>query len=82
MAFGSEPVITFNDVAETASESETDLVCPLLSLTRAAKGKVPVTEVVPERTPAEVREMPEGREPEFKDHAYGVLPPVAVRVAE
>lgn len=82
--FGNEFVITFRVVAETTSDKETVCVWTglLLSLTDAKKLNVPVAVVVPERMPAEDNVMPAGSEPELRDHAYGVVPPVAARVVE
>jgi len=55
-------------MAETISVRETGAVWLAVSLTVATKGKVPVDEVVPESTPAEVREIPDGREPDVRLH--------------
>ena len=82
VAPGRDEVATFSGVAEMASESETEVVCPLVSLTEAVKGKAPVTDVVPETTPVADSEMPEGSEPEVKLQLYGALPPVAVKFVE
>lgn len=55
-------------MAETISVRETGAVWLAVSLTVATKGKDPVDEVVPESTPLEVREIPDGREPDVRLH--------------
>ncbi len=67
----------------TTMERATDLVCAGLpaSVTVAVKLKVPVAVGVPEMTPvAGARLSPAGRLP-VRDHVYGVVPPLACRVA-
>jgi hypothetical protein len=46
------------------------------------KVELPAVVGVPDSTPAELSVRPAGREPEFTDQVYGVVPPVAVRVTE
>jgi len=66
VADGKEVVVTLSGVAETISVRETGAVWLVVSLTVATKGKVPVVELVPESTPAEEREIPDGREPDVR----------------
>jgi len=53
------------------------------SVTLAVNGEEPAVVGVPEIVPfAALRFKPAGSVPELMDHVYGVVPPVAVRVAE
>lgn len=48
------------------------------SVTLAMKTKVPAAAGMPEIAPVEgVRDKPVGREPDWRDHVYGSVPPVA-----
>ena len=53
------------------------------SFTRAVKVKVPALVGVPDTAPASgIERHPAGRDPLAIDQVYGVVPPVAVNVAE
>ena len=52
------------------------------SVTRTVKLEVPVAVGVPESAPVEAFKLtPAGSDPELIDQAYGLVPPLAVRVA-
>ena len=51
-----------------------------LSLTLMVKLNEPAAVGVPLNMPPAVRVSPAGREPDSRDHVYGVVPPVAVNV--
>ena len=51
----------------------------LLSVTRIVKVEVPTVFGVPLMT-APFRDSPAGNVPDTRDHVYGLVPPVAVRV--
>jgi len=53
-----------------------------LSVTWEVKGKVPLELVVPLRTPAALKLIPEGRLPPETVHVYGAVPPVSVSDCE
>ncbi len=53
-----------------------------LSLTMTVKLAVPAVVVVPLSTPAPLSVMLFGNAPPLIDHAYGPVPPVAIRVCE
>ena len=56
-------------------------VWPLASVTLTVKLEVPVAVGVPVRFPSALRLMPAGRLPLLTDQAYGLVPPVSVRVS-
>lgn len=85
MAEGTEEVLRVRDVAVTAIDSVTDLVCAgfSASVTVAVKPAVPLAVGVPEMIPvAGTSVSPAGRLPVEIDQAYGPVPPVAFRVAK
>lgn len=51
---------------------------PTLSVTRAVKVVVPALAGVPERSPAELRLMPDGTDPTDTSHVNGAVPPLFV----
>ena len=50
---------------------------PSAPVTRTVKLEVPALDGVPLIVPVELNPRPVGSEPEAKDHAYGVRPPLA-----
>lgn len=65
-----------------AIESDAVAVCPTPSVTRAVKLDVPGAVGVPEIVPVEDRLNPGGNVPLATAHVYGVVPPVAAKLAE
>jgi hypothetical protein len=82
---GSEPVVTATADGVIVRESVTDLLCTgwLESVTLKVS-EVAFAEVVgvPLMRPALDKLSPPGKVPLVSDHWYGVVPPVAFRVAE
>jgi hypothetical protein len=79
---GSDSVVIAGSAARTEKDKARVAAEPKASLTRTVAAKLPAVAGVPLIAPEEASDKPPGRLPDAILHVYGVLPPLAFRVAE